>query len=346
MRGGLLRGLRLHPAVRAALLAETAYQLWQYWNHGEPGWSIEGYEHYADCAALPTNWWAIGSNFCASLQAGGVPLTTPLGPSPPYIHLANRNNGPIYRWRTTEIWKQVGTPGDPLLPEYGTGQQVGYLHPVRAPNVLPDLWPPGTPLEPDPQPWRRSARRYDRDTYQGHSREPAVRRRGVLRLYEVPSYNLVGEIVGLSGDRSLVTSSEEPRGKHALRPPRRDERERKFQDKKDILRVALARWGMAPTEWVDLIDALYAALPKEIRSLDRNHGTVYRRARAVWENLDRLDVPSAVRNVVLNEIEDRIIGRILGKLNRRGAEIFGAERHATYRGATGLSRNFLGGLVK
>ena len=79
--------------------------------------------------------------------------------------------------------------------------------------------------------------------------------------------------------------------------------------------VGLARLAMnAVTETGDAIDALYKALPKWLRDeLFRRNGyqplSSNQRLRALYRHIEALDVAQAVKNLVLNEIEDQLIGR-------------------------------------
>ena len=84
------------------------------------------------------------------------------------------------------------------------------------------------------------------------------------------------------------------------------------------------------TEYLDVLAALYGALPKQYRPgyyrLHRKDGSTYwvkrwnpsviQRAEAVWKHLDKIDMTDALGNIVQNEIEDQLIGRANRSITR------------------------------
>ena len=299
------------------------------------GYDIPGYTLAEVCNSLPINWQARAAG-CNLFQAGGDPLGTAYTPGPPEMVLANRY--PVstgHRYDSVQRWTRDAI-GNNAIPE-----------PVRSPvtrtieiggrsfpNVDPDMFLPGVSIDPLPLPYRlRGAKRYA-DTYQGHHRERVSRRPKRARQYEVAASRIEATItVDPKTDTATVGQPPPPDHgtTHLLVPPRRGEKETKFSGRLGGVHRFLVVWGMTPTEWLDFIDALYAALPGHVRGDPRYHGSVANRVRAIYENLDEIDVAQAIENVIYNQIEDAIIGRAQGALARFGKKQMGAERFERFR---------------
>jgi hypothetical protein len=70
--------------------------------------------------------------------------------------------------------------------------------------------------------------------------------------------------------------------------------------------------GLSLTEADDLVDSLHAALPASCRTGRGLVGKLTDLARC-W---DHLDVPTALANIAVNEIEDQLVGRLSGKAGK------------------------------
>lgn len=90
------------------------------------------------------------------------------------------------------------------------------------------------------------------------------------------------------------------------RPPEKRTKEKKFAVSKD-----LAIFGLI-TESMDAISALYKALPWCVRPV----GFVGpdKMAKAIYDELEYIDWQKAITNLVANQVEDAVIGRIESKL--------------------------------
>lgn len=99
-----------------------------------------------------------------------------------------------------------------------------------------------------------------------------------------------------------------PPGQPPIAPPVGGEKEAKVKAPPGLIRVFRGLVYEA-TELNDFIEALHNALPDHLRS-SRNGPRG--RALAVWRHFDQIDVAQALGNILLNEIEDRAIGRSLG----------------------------------
>lgn len=79
----------------------------------------------------------------------------------------------------------------------------------------------------------------------------------------------------------------------------------------------------ATTELLDHLDSFHDALPKQfqakggfIKGLGFRNATPQAKAQAVMQNFDKLDWNEVVKNIIANEIEDRILGRANAKADR------------------------------
>lgn len=110
---------------------------------------------------------------------------------------------------------------------------------------------------------------------------------------------------------------------HARRPPRPGRREAKTLSRFAKFTMLLVRALDEASEIGDLIDAIYDALPPDVRARwergRTNRGVIDQygqygisgadwKIQAVYHNLHRLDTGKALENVVYNYIEDKIIG--------------------------------------
>ena len=80
------------------------------------------------------------------------------------------------------------------------------------------------------------------------------------------------------------------------------------------------------TEYQDVLDAVYGALPAELRRTFKAKGPVMKSA-FVWTHLDKVDVGDAIVNLAWNQFEDYVLGRGLFGLNKRAAQARG-DRYA------------------
>lgn len=106
------------------------------------------------------------------------------------------------------------------------------------------------------------------------------------------------------------------------RRPRKGEKERKIRGTNMV--QALGRGLSAYSEVGDFIDSLWDALPAYYRT-SRYGEFRYRGKRAIpvgvkamdlYENIEHIDITQALKNLVLNEIEDQIVGRLIGRTTK------------------------------
>lgn len=106
------------------------------------------------------------------------------------------------------------------------------------------------------------------------------------------------------------------------RPPRKGEKEKKLAISLPAGHPVMQGIG-AVTEGMDVIDAIYWAIPKKYRP--KGFTNPWDKARAIYDNADNIDWEKALENILKNEIEDQIIGRSSKARNK-------AQRDAGWKG--------------
>jgi hypothetical protein len=139
-----------------------------------------------------------------------------------------------------------------------------------------------------------------------------------------PVLGTTAEIVSSSGKYHAPAS----RPRHRSVRPERGTKERK--SKAGQLGNALARLLDKLSEGAEVVDAIYRALPDDVRKRwDKKNpprpgdqmgqygleGADWK-ARAIWANADKLDVAKAIRNIIANEIEDKLYGEAFRRRNK------------------------------
>lgn len=238
---------------------------------------------------------------------------------------------------------EVGPP--PVRPPpkpQGDGE--GPEGPKRRPLPIPWLWPPDTL----PERWERilpdfewvpdsfwaqplyPGQRALPDNFYRYPTRPGPR----VRPRELPLYPpvrggtwrpVVGRTRVLVPEFALEPEPlPQPRPSTTLRTPVTQRvRERKVRATTKALRFIMGA-GYFGTEVMDWVDVLHRQLPRQYRS---KRGGFAGRVRAVWEHWRHLDPADAIRALVFNELQDLVIGSLIGR----------AQTWATERGV------FLGG---
>ena len=106
-------------------------------------------------------------------------------------------------------------------------------------------------------------------------------------------------------------------------PPGPGVRERKFRAPGWFMRAVEEAWGL--TEAVDLVNILYDNLPESVKKATPATGVTMRgarigegkkyvsvmdKARALFAHINEIDVPSAFKDLLINQITDRIVGGV------------------------------------
>lgn len=130
-----------------------------------------------------------------------------------------------------------------------------------------------------------------------------------------------------SGDPDV---SPKPKPQDRPRPPRDGEKERKGRVQKTIARMV--QIAFEATEFVDMVDNIYSALPKKLRNriekLDKGNMTPQDKMAAIYKYSDQIDLNQMVWNVIANHYSDEVIGRLSAaadtELRSRGVSGFGS----------------------
>lgn len=126
-------------------------------------------------------------------------------------------------------------------------------------------------------------------------------------------------------DASGDTGPNEP-GPHIRKPPEKGTKERKKA--LDAAGFAASLYGSL-TEVGDWVDAINKALPVHLRS----HGGLTDKIENLYENFEAIDLETAIKELILNEIQDRVVGKI-GGLTKKGTRK--AAEAGYYAGGRGL----------
>lgn len=293
-----------------------------------------------------------------------VPSPLPIGTAvPSNVHqlsywwpsLAPVGNIAYNRFAQQSAWRRIGSSLDTLpaadpWPVWArpAPQQWPGLEPW-APSAFPEAFPPGlaAPLAPTPPAIAREIAKANPESPTAPVRysppnvgwpviaptTPTIP--NVTPEPEAPS--VVDPVVLTPPRPGGGTNRPGPRPEgHKRRPPRkRKEKVRKLKDKWGRLVDAAGNIKGGFSEFMDLMDALYKAIPPRLRTQSFHDG---QRVRPSWkkrwndihQNWDSIDWNKAAKNWIANEIDDQIVGRLgkgVGNLsNQTGTYIPGVSR--------------------
>lgn len=333
------KAARLHPLGRAIGLASDLADLYDLWAAvNKKAFGFAGYVQTVSCDVTPVPMGKLAFNPVCGLADASNPkdLNYDFGFNPDRITVYSTET----RWgqhRTLWGFEKDAPPYNSTTPSYGKAA----LPTLSMPGLqyFPDLVMPGTFANPLPLSSKDAAAMPfdDPEIYQGRHREmikPRPFRFGRVHLKpsEVPAVvtTLNISVNSQTGAFESVSLQKNPQGKHVLKKPPHNVREQKFSGKTGAIHYALAKYGVGPTEWLDLLDVFYQALPEKIQSDPRYHGSVGRRFQAVYDNFDKLDWDKVVENYIKNEVEDRIAGRLNQRLDKKMLDKFN-NPHDYYR---------------
>lgn len=217
-------------------------------------------------------------------------------------------------------WKSI--PFRPLnRPDRAPGEQtqVGPAsQPIGDPKFNPNAEPGTEPL-PAPVP-KPGSPRVVPDPFDAPRFLPTRRRRFEPRPDTIPRYDPQGEPVPQSRPipRSGLELAPKPgtrrRPGHDFAKPPPGTKERKFIGNISP-RSPLGLLVNFITESVDTINAIYKALPADIRSATFRKGGYVRvspqvKAQTIYDNFDAVDINQAIENIVLEQLEDFVYGKL------------------------------------
>lgn len=273
--------VRFMPWLSAALLA---YELWQLYMYYKRAAVPEGGTTYVKCMdpdppkQIRRRW---GPNICKLYQPSGA---THWSMTNRWLHSEQQvTAGDWFRSDTVERTFFASDPG-PLNPASPPAYFPDIPWPIGVPRMPPWLWPLTPPLTP---------------TYPPVS--PPVRwpapGRPVFPNPEtpIPPRGPAPEPRTVSDPRISTGGAPKPPG------PGVKERKARFLSH-SVARNVLGRIISGATEVADFIDALYDALPKELRS---NRDTLADKVEKLYTHSDKIDITEAVMNLYNETQMDR-----------------------------------------
>lgn len=309
--------------LKRAPLAILAIGLFEYWRNSKnygfqvPSWWV--YDHGCAATGSATCWNSSTNNNCLVGQGGCAGFSsiwlTPWKWDGRYARLFNSYATPtgnvkhdsidVYWWPLNEwdidwrpYWKPTAVP--PYPDEWWNPQPVQDI----APQVTPE---PRT--APKPNRARRTSKKPDKRYSPSEQTQ-----RGPIPV-RPPGLGIAPQIA-ISPEPQPVRW--EP-NTHRNRPPSRQDKERKVRVDSRGVGIIWRSLGEL-TELFDYLDAFHDALPWY-----RQCGgcTVQRRLEIVYEHFDEIDLQLLFENLIINEIEDRVIGGLNRGVGRRFGDLTG-----------------------
>lgn len=228
---------------------------------------------------------------------------------------------PSWPDRTAYSWHEIyeytaGTPEKPAtnqgLTEYPNGiPEIPPLPHVQP--VMPEVLPANVPWS-QVQEWRQIRDAFDPA---GQAAEDIMDRRQPGQPRTDPAVGV--QVVAVMPATGPVRIGVGPSGPHPTRPPRANERERKqkaatrmgigFQLVNELAGRNVRKGLDNLTEALDWLNAIYFALPEEVRSEDPAF-TPQEQLIAILTHLDQIELDTLVKNIVVMELTDRFLGRL------------------------------------
>jgi hypothetical protein len=308
---------------------------------GSGGVSVPKFAKVNDCTGPGVGgdalgWLANAFNICGSHTSSGNSLGAPVPATNTRIHVISINTqpnpfAPHLTHKTHSVWDRQ-TSG-PTAVE--TPQPVPFIDPFFLPQPLPSLDPLSIPIGrpipvPRPLPFKllpyRQPNPFRSPTEQTEfgnevpSRAPFAFPDVVFQPFTITfpdarpplPFGLVQPVPRLGTPPSFAVAPAiqffPPPVRNvatpAVAPPSPGERERKGALQAGLAR--LAAFAYAVTEGLDVLDVLHDALPEQCQVPD---GTPQEKALALYNCLDQLDLDAAIKGLILNAIEDAIVGR-------------------------------------
>lgn len=288
-----LRAFRLTPWGRWFDLLELGYELYQRYDWARNPAAPGGYNNGRLCCRTPPVKYektriAFGASFgCGSLLACGTAAQVPTGNYSENFSLtpgAGQSTALVYFGPATFAGSRMTLNEKWLF----TGLTPSVPNAIKhRPAVwqLPNLAPP--------PPERKE------------HEQPRVRREPALKPYQLPAIEItVGNPKGRPEPQRRVA--------HDRQPPWPSTREEK---KKLLYHAAKARDFL--TETKDAVDAVADAIKGRPCK-----GTIDKKMACIYRNRELIDWDQAIKNLVINQVEDAVIGRALGLADKSASRIF------------------------
>lgn len=329
----LMRFARFLGPIGIALTLWELYELYRWYQGQEGGLYPPPGDGYRYCSARDPGTWPFGpfGRFAGPTLSCTEGLdwssTVPSWePGRPWYWTVQRRlvSGPRYRTKPMEGWYYPTDPG--MLPE---------MRPETPPLLLPPELPYPYPYSDPPLPWTPPLERplpepkpdYDRPPWRRSDPEPDPLSRDLPDIEYIPGDELVP-------------------GKHERLPPEPPDKEKKKRlrpsDSYAWLRHLDKLIGQF-TEIDDSVSAVYKGLPWQYRRWkgrdgvwrDRDINTKTRLER-LYSLIGKLDIQTAIKELVKNELTDRAFGTVGRKLQKKTREL---ADEGLWGGFQGLGQN-------
>ena len=361
----LARGVaRAIPIIAIAITAYDAYELYKRWNRSVEGryaWPTHGFIRVYTCPnggypshnsvahkadKLADTWTYRGfhstsirtSGSCLNGQAGGgvKPASSPVPVGTKSYIVGYLNDAGALCNR--EVYSAPSSSFDPL-PTTGL---------APSPSPHPDWWASidagSMPVSewlpaPKPVPWDLVPYQAPTPFSEGNESGPVkspTKSPKTDTISPGKTIRYVWEPGPVSG-QTPGQGRPQPRPKPERRePPKHGEKEKKWIASRSI-KPLLDIVGQF-SEYMDIVDAAYKAIPKQYRGgawFDReekrwkNKDDFAQRLGIVWAHADKIDVDKFIRNLINNHIQDYVIGRTSGAVDKVLKPLYDALRSPT-----------------
>nr|QXN72839.1 MAG: hypothetical protein [Microvirus sp.] len=316
-RGGLRLAIRLAPQLRALW---TAYQLLQ-WAMGKPGvgYDMTGWTLQQACSGGDVHMFPQVITRCGARAVYTWMLGSPI------VH-----NDSVTQIQFVNHWRPEFRPGEAYVDVGNRWIRYGKVElpqpnpdepPVMLPERIPFVWqapwvdPFSLPIQrpvpyPEPPPYRVIPHR----TTNPYRVPQTQRQVGHGRVSLGPK--LAPRLV--VGPRGAVAQP----GRHRPARPGQRVKERKVKVLAVSPSLPVVRIFSQVTEAGDLIDAVYEALPEDLRKGRRR---MTRKLKQIYDHYDKVDIGQAIENIIENQLEDFVIGKV-GQGASKGAQRIGWHR--------------------
>lgn len=322
LKYGARIGTKFIPGVGLVLIAlEVGWYLYQRSTNSERtitlDYDMPGWNGPIGCSgASPKPWQHQGTGFCIGPFAfthDTEPWGTPVDPAQNNLHLMDNPSGAhsVKRWtRDGHPNNQPQIPGTFPIPHYVPVSPIQPWNPADPMNIPME---PSPQVHPDPMPVSPSGkipiRRDWRSPSDGSSDGPPDTGRRPRRLKKPKQYQRPADVTTITPGQPKVAKAP---GNHDRVPPKPGVKEKKIKAKTGAAFRIMRRIIEELVETVDYLEAFYNALPADIRKLTprvnaRDPVGMY---NAVYKNFDTLVVSDVLINLLLNEIEDWVYGRL------------------------------------
>ena len=304
----------LTPRGRAIVLARGAGRFvpwlgwlllaWDIWEWLKPyqAFNLSGYTKVEDCTMQSPRYWATTVSLCGVKT--DVPRQHPVG-FPAFVGgWIDNNTGIGGKYVYEERWNKdvagpywIPPPYSPYIPLFPE---------PYAPEIVPN------PLVPGPQPRNRPDVPFRLRPHRRNVPDVTERR------YPKPKPRPRDEPRIIIGTTSRVHYDKNP---HKREPPDKYTRETKKQWTSFAAFLAAQKIFREITEVSDWVDAFWQTLPGNLKWVPGQPQTLELKLKALYNNLDKVDISEGLMNLATNHLEDLAVGKLHGLVDKSAKEL-------------------------